>query len=102
MIISLTVIAICVVSGLTVIICCFCSGCPMYDTCSGSWDHTPKSNQKNGMALPWAGDYVPAADVHPESLSNGLTWDDGDLQKNHKLPDDSREAHESARAANHV
>jgi len=106
MVISLTVIVACVVSGLTVIVCCFCSGCPMYDTCSGSWDQsTTPSAKKNGQALPWdytsRGDYMPAADVHPESLNNGLGWDN-DLYKNHQLPDDSKESQDSARAADHV
>ena len=47
------------------------------------------------------GDYMPAADVHPESLNNGLGWDN-DLYKNHQLPDDSKESQDSARAADHV
>ena len=112
MIISLTVIVICIVSGLAVVVCCFVSGCPMYDTCSGSWDdsggHKAKdaSHKNGGAALPWAvGDYVAAADVHPEALNNGLNWPpDGSngLQKNHKLPDSSRESRDNALAADHV
>jgi len=38
MIISLSVIVLCVISGFILIICCFAHPCPLYDTCSGSWD----------------------------------------------------------------
>ncbi len=38
MVVSLCVIVFCVTSGLVLIVCCFWSQCPMYDTCSGSWD----------------------------------------------------------------
>ena len=99
MIISLTVIILCVTSGVAIIICCFCPSCPMYDTCSGSWDKdTP---DRTGMALPCGGDYMPAAEMHPATLSNGLNWET-DLQKNHKLPDDSKESQDFALAAEHV
>ena len=35
--ISLTVICMCVVTGIVIIICCFVSSCPCYDTLSGGW-----------------------------------------------------------------
>ena len=35
--ISLTVICFCVVTGIVIIICCFVSSCPCYDTLSGGW-----------------------------------------------------------------
>ena len=35
--ISLTVICVCVVTGIVIIICCFVSSCPCYDTLSGGW-----------------------------------------------------------------
>merc|ERR1711899_375368 len=74
MILSLTVILICVITGAAVIICCFVSSCPMYDTCSGSWNDKSSAGSlflgdRNGMKLPGGGDYMPAADMHPESLN---------------------------------
>ena len=38
MIISLVVIGLCVILGVTVIVCCFAHPCPLYDTCSGKLD----------------------------------------------------------------
>jgi len=84
---------------------CCDQGCCSWDDSGG---HKPKdaSHKNGGAALPWAvGDYVAAADVHPEALNNGLNWPpDGskDLQKNHKLPDSSRESRDNALAADHV
>ena len=43
MIISLCVIIVCIISGLVIIICCFAHPCPLYDTCSGSWDKSQGS-----------------------------------------------------------
>jgi hypothetical protein len=37
MIISLTVITTCILVGVIIIVCCFVSSCPLYDTCAGSW-----------------------------------------------------------------
>merc|ERR1719499_1979717 len=37
MAISLTVISACVVTGIIIVICCFVSSCPCYDTLSGGW-----------------------------------------------------------------
>ncbi|XP_071743827.1 uncharacterized protein [Lepeophtheirus salmonis] len=56
MFISLAVITLCIISGITIIICCFVSSCPLYDTCSGdaSWGSD--------------GDYVPG-DMHPLTLN---------------------------------
>ena len=33
----------CIISGLVIIICCFAHPCPLYDTCSGSWDKSQGS-----------------------------------------------------------
>ena len=37
MLISLTIIIVCILTGIILIICCFCSDCPLYDTCQGSY-----------------------------------------------------------------
>jgi len=37
MAISLTVIILSVSTGITLIVCCFCSSCPLYDTCAGGY-----------------------------------------------------------------
>ena len=50
MIISLSVIVLCVISGVVIIICCFAHPCPLYDTCSGSWDKDQKTISP-GMVL---------------------------------------------------
>lgn len=114
MIISLTVIVICVITGVAIIICCFVSSCPMYDTCSGSWNDKSSAGSlflgdRSGMALPGGGDYMPAADMHPESLNNGVNyWDhstgeNNHIQfKNHKLPSHDEQAKQDAQNANHV
>lgn len=122
MVISLTVIIICVVSGVAIIICCFVSSCPMYDTCSGSWDDNKFSkgslfmgDRTSTMGLPVGGDYMPAAEMHPENLNNGVNyWDhqqpalgptSGNNHihiKNHKLPSDDEQARNDAENANHV
>jgi len=115
MILSLTVIVICVITGAAVIICCFVSSCPMYDTCSGSWNDKSSAGSlflgdRNGMKLPGGGDYMPAADMHPESLNNGVNyWDqptnggNNHIQlKNHKLPANDEQARHDAQNANHV
>jgi hypothetical protein len=43
MTISLCVIGICLVTGIVLIVCCFAHPCPLYDTCSGSWDRDQTS-----------------------------------------------------------
>lgn len=68
MVISLTVICICVLSGIIIVVCCFASSCPLYDTCSGSWGKNEAS-------------YVPA-DLHPLTL-NGMPTSETDELKNH-------------------
>ena len=50
MIISLCVIGLCIVGGFVLIICCFAHPCPLYDTCSGSWDKG-QSSIAPGMIL---------------------------------------------------
>jgi len=40
MAISLTVIILSVTTGITLIICCFWSQCPLYDTCAGGYKRT--------------------------------------------------------------
>ena len=115
MILSLTVIVIYVITDAAVIICCFVSSCPMYDTCSGSWNDKSSAGSlflgdRNGMKLPGGGDYMPAADMHPESLNNGVNyWDqptnggNNHIQlKNHKLPANDEQARHDAQNANHV
>lgn len=114
MIISLTVIVICVVTGVAIIICCFVSSCPMYDTCSGSWSDKSSSGSlflgdRSGMTLPGGGDYMAAADMHPESLNNGVNYWDHSIEpnnhmqlKNHKLPSNDERAKLDAQNANHV
>ena len=114
MIISLTVIVICVVTGVIIIICCFVSSCPMYDTCSGSWNAKSSAGSlflgdRSGMALPGGGDYMAAADMHPENLNNAVNyWDhptgtNNHIQlKNHKLPSNDEQARSNAQNANHV
>jgi len=37
MVISITVILISITTGITLIICCFWSNCPLYDTCAGGY-----------------------------------------------------------------
>lgn len=37
MVISITVIIISITTGITLIICCFWSNCPLYDTCAGGY-----------------------------------------------------------------
>ena len=37
MVISITVIFISISTGITLIICCFWSDCPLYDTCAGGY-----------------------------------------------------------------
>lgn len=37
MVISITVIVISITTGITLIICCFWSNCPLYDTCAGGY-----------------------------------------------------------------
>ena len=116
MMISLTVIVICVVTGVAIIICCFVSSCPMYDTCSGSWSDKSSAGSlflgdRTGMKLPGGGDYMPAADMHPASLNNGVNyWNNVDSTapnnhiqlKNHKLPSNDEQAKHDAQNANHV
>ena len=117
MVISLTVIIICVAAGIAIIICCFVSSCPMYDTCSGSWSDTKRGSSagsffmgdQQGVGLPGGGDYMPAADMHPENLNNGINWDhsgavaNNHIQlKHHKLPSDDEQAKHDAQNANHV
>jgi len=48
MVISITVILISITTGVTLIICCFWSDCPLYDTCAGGY--------KRGDVLPF-GDF---------------------------------------------
>ena len=50
MIISLCVIVLCIISGVVIIICCFAHPCPLYDTCSGTWDRD-QSSIAPGMIL---------------------------------------------------
>merc|ERR1719373_1534691 len=56
MAISLTVISACVVTGIVIVICCFVSSCPCYDTLSGGWGKgEPVQNPTyffNGYAAP--------------------------------------------------
>lgn len=40
MAISLTVIILSVTTGITLIVCCFWSNCPLYDTCAGGYKRT--------------------------------------------------------------
>ena len=75
MIISLTVIAVCVVSGIAIVICCFVSSCPMYDTCSGGW------GTAGDTGGPFMGGYIPS-DMHPLTLNGSK---ENSLEKNHKL-----------------
>jgi len=41
---SLTVILACLVAGVGIVICCFSSRCPMYDTCAGGYKRRDKGN----------------------------------------------------------
>jgi len=69
MAISLTVICFCVVTGIVIIICCFVSSCPCYDTLSGGWAKgEPVQNPThffNGYAAP------PAQNTE-EAAANGI------------------------------
>jgi len=40
MVISITIILISLVTAVTLVICCFKHGCPLYDTCSGGYTRT--------------------------------------------------------------
>lgn len=79
MIISLTVICVCVVSGVLIVVCCFVSSCPLYDTCAGSWS---RSELRHQYQHPFIGGYIPS-DMHPLTLNGSKEH----LEKNHKLAD---------------
>jgi len=38
--VSITVIILCLIAGIGIVVCCFWSPCPMYDTCGGSYKRT--------------------------------------------------------------
>ncbi len=86
MIISLTVIVLCVVSGIAIVICCFVSSCPMYDTCSGGSGGTSSTccwgtPGAPPVQNPFMGGYIPS-DMHPLTLNGSK---DSSLEKDHKL-----------------
>ncbi|XP_059084463.1 uncharacterized protein LOC131881579 [Tigriopus californicus] len=67
MIISLSVICLCVFTGIVIVLCCFISSCPLYDVCLGGWgsDEAPKNYP------PYLGPgYIPS-DMHPLTLNGG-------------------------------
>ena len=67
MIISLTVIVVCILAGVILVLCCFMSSCPMYDTCAGSWG---KGEPRNPPAF--FNGYVPGEmPPHPMATLNG-------------------------------
>jgi hypothetical protein len=74
MVISLTVIAACVVAGVVIVLCCFLSTCPLYDTCSGSWGKRERASAQSacdGLVPTYfvpAG-YVRAQDGHPHTIN---------------------------------
>ena len=72
MCIYLSVIVVCVVLGVAIVICCFSSSCPLYDTCSGGWS---KGEPVQNPAQFFNG-YVSAGDMH---LNGGVSSD----KKNH-------------------
>ena len=49
MVISLSIILLSVATAVTMIVCCFTHGCPLYDTCSGGY--------KRAANLPYGSDY---------------------------------------------
>lgn len=63
MAISITVILLCLILGITMVVCCFWSPCPLYDTCGGGY-------KRRGGTVPF-GD-LDAADTDPLT-SNGCT-----------------------------
>ncbi len=75
MVISLTVIAACVVVGVACVVCCFVSSCPLYDACSGTWEKGQQAVQDpayffNGYAAPpGSGEDLPAP--RPNGVANG-------------------------------
>ena len=76
MIISLTVIVVCILAGIILVLCCFMSSCPKYDTCAGSWGKDEPRNPPS-----FFNGYVPGEMPHPMATLNGGRL----LEKNHKV-----------------
>lgn len=66
MAISLTVIIVSVTTGIILIVCCFISSCPLYDTCAGGY----KKRSGTGDILPFGEYDNDGRDTDP--LTNGV------------------------------
>lgn len=83
MIISLCVIVVCVISGIALIICCFAHPCPLYDTCSGSWDKDQTAISP-GMVLTLPPDHEDQ-DHHDPEAQQLLATKDQNGKVNHSI-----------------
>ena len=62
MVISLSIILISLATAVSLVVCCFKHGCPLYDTCSGSYKRTNN--------IPYGSDYD-GSDQVSWSIRNG-------------------------------
>ena len=88
MIISLTVIGVCVALGVTLVLCCFISSCPLYDVCMGGWSWRESERPPKDFPASFMGSgYVPS-DMHPLTLNGSASSGSGNgkiSEKSHKI-----------------